>query len=197
MDDLQTPASCLAIYADRFSEVSRDRAVALAEMQAPLQVAIRGNANDERFTDALAGLVPCALPTTACSVSKAADGTKFLWLGPDEWLLIGTRESRVTTASLTGAFAGMHATAVDVSMARLILQLKGPDARNVLEKLCLLDLHPRAFAPGTVAGTVMVKTQVVLEQIDEQPTYHLYVRPSFARHLAEMIMDAMAEFAEA
>jgi sarcosine oxidase, subunit gamma len=66
----------------------------------------------------------------------------------------------------------------------------------VLEKVCALDLHPRVFGPGQCAQTLLGRTQAVLWQIDTEPTYRLLVRCSFAAYLADLLLDAMAEFAE-
>lgn len=90
----------------------------------------------------------------------------------------------------------LGATAVDLTGNRTVIELAGPDARDVLEKACLHDLHPRAFPPGRVVGTVMAHTQLFLEKTSGEPdTFRLYVRSSFARHMAEWLIDAMAEFA--
>ncbi|MFC7344428.1 sarcosine oxidase subunit gamma [Saccharopolyspora griseoalba] len=102
-----------------------------------------------------------------------------LWLGPDEWLLIG-----VTAGT-------EHRSAVDVSAARTTLRLRGPAAREVLAALCSLDLHPRVFGPGQVAQTSIARAQVVLWQLDAEPTYRLLVRNSFAEHLAAALLDAI------
>ncbi|MCA8967107.1 MAG: FAD-dependent oxidoreductase [Planctomycetes bacterium] len=82
----------------------------------------------------------------------------------------------------------------NVSRDYAAIALQGPRARDVLEKMCLHDLHPRVFGPGRVVGTVLFKCQVFLEQLDDRPTWHVYVRPSFSRHLASLMVDAMAEF---
>ena len=49
-------------------------------------------------------------------------------------------------------------------------------------------------APGRCAQTTLAKAQIILEQQDATPLYWLYVRPSFARYLADWLLDAMAEY---
>ncbi len=80
---------------------------------------------------------------------------------------------------------------MDLSANRTTLELSGPGARTVLEKGCALDLHPRAFAPGRCAQTLLSKVAVVLDQLDAQPCYRLLVRGSFAQYLADWLLDAM------
>ena len=100
-----------------------------------------------------------------------------LWLGPSEWLIVDG-----DPLDLPGG--------VDVSANRTTLQLTGPHARDVLEKGCTLDLHPRAFAAGHCAQTTVARTQVILWQVTDEPGYHLLVRGSFAQYLADWLVDA-------
>jgi sarcosine oxidase, subunit gamma len=120
---------------------------------------------------------------------------RTLWLGPDEWLVVSEPGSEAAIeAELRAAGA---ASVVDVSANRTTLVLAGPRARDVLMKGCALDLHPRAFGPGRCAQTQIARTQVILEQTGDEPAYRLYVRPSFAAHLAAWLVDAMEEFGAA
>lgn len=41
---------------------------------------------------------------------------------------------------------------------------------------------------------MVAKTQVVLAQTDDAPTYRLWVRTSFARYLAAWLLDAAGEY---
>jgi heterotetrameric sarcosine oxidase gamma subunit len=83
---------------------------------------------------------------------------------------------------------------VDVSANRTTLELSGPAARQVLEKGCPLDLHPRAFGPGRAVSTTVGPVAVLLWQVDDVPTYRLFPRSSFADYLARWLIDAMSEY---
>jgi sarcosine oxidase subunit gamma len=102
-----------------------------------------------------------------------------LWLGPDEWLVLGARESAYADAAAT----------VDVSASRSCLELAGDDVEDVLAQGCSLDLHASVFTPGRCAQTLLAKAQVILHRTDEQ-TFRIFVRPSFAPYLREWIHDA-------
>jgi sarcosine oxidase subunit gamma len=104
-----------------------------------------------------------------------------LWLGPDEWLVLGAHER---------AYAGA-AAAVDVSASRSCFELAGDDVEEVLAQGCSLDLHTSVFTPGRCAQTLLAKAQVILHRIDEK-TFRIFVRPSFAPYLREWIQDAIA-----
>ena len=74
------------------------------------------------------------------------------------------------------------------------LALSGPRARQVLMKGCRLDLHPRAFAPGACVQTALARAQMILHQTDDDPSFEITVRNSFAHYLATWLLDAMAEY---
>jgi len=80
---------------------------------------------------------------------------------------------------------------VDLSSARVILELSGPAARDVLASCCALDLHPRAFGPGRCAQTLVAKAPVLLAFVEERPTYRFYVRPSLASYVVGWLLDGM------
>lgn len=118
-----------------------------------------------------------------------------LWLGPDEWLVIAPdgHAQRVLGAARE-ALGAAFGSSVDVSANRTTLRLAGPAAREVLEKLCSVDLHPRAFGQGCCAQTLLGRTQAVVWQLSAEPAYRLMVRCSFAEYTADLLLDAMAEF---
>ena len=71
----------------------------------------------------------------------------------------------------------------------------GRHARDVLAKGCALDLHPRAFAPGRCAQTLLARAQVILEQLRRRARLPA-ARPRrrSPAYLATWLLDAMAEF---
>ncbi len=127
--------------------------------------------------------VPLPGPNTVVTAGERS----ILWLGPDEWLVVGPPDDPVA-AELTGD------SVVDVSANRTTIELAGPHARDTLEKGTSIDLHPRAFGPGRCAQTLLARAQVVLVQVNAEPTYHVLVRGSFASYLADWLVDAAREF---
>ena len=109
-----------------------------------------------------------------------------LWLGPDQWLVFGASEQQ-----LRAALGDTTGSVVDVSANRVVFELSGPGARELLEQGCAIDLHPRAFGPGRCAQTLLARANVVLHQVDDAPTYRLLVRPSFAGYLRRWLRDAL------
>ncbi|MQA79476.1 MAG: sarcosine oxidase subunit gamma [Streptosporangiales bacterium] len=119
-------------------------------------------------------------------------------LGPRWWLVTDVPEPDVRLeCALAGelrASGGEDVSAVDVSAQRTTIDVAGPHARDVLAHGCSLDLHPREFAPGRCAQTMLAKAQVVLQQLDDVPTYRLAVRASFADYLGRWLLDAATEY---
>jgi sarcosine oxidase subunit gamma len=129
------------------------------------------------------------VPTTA-----TGDGTRTaLWLGPDEWLVIGPAGTEgALEAMLAEALPRDLGSVIGLSANRTVLELRGPHARDVLAAGCSLDLHPRVFGPGDCAQTMLARAPVILHQTDAEPVYRILVRPSFAGYLADWLLDAAA-----
>jgi sarcosine oxidase subunit gamma len=120
---------------------------------------------------------------------------RTLWLGPDEWLVTSPEGvAPDLMARLTRALAGRHAVVIDLSASRAIIEITGSRARDLLEKGCGLDLHPRAFGPGRCAQTLFAKLPVIIDQLGAAPAYQLFVGRSAARWLADWLIDAALEF---
>lgn len=171
-----------------------ERAVALREVAFLAQVNLRADVADVDAMARIAAALGSPLPTQP---NTTADGARWsvLWLGPDEWLVVGPEgdELRIERA-LRAALAGAHGSVVDVSANRTTLELRGPMAREVLAKGCALDLHPRRFRAGDCAQTALARAQIVLRQVDDEPVYWILVRCSFAPYLVEWLIDAMSEY---
>jgi sarcosine oxidase, subunit gamma len=161
------------------------------------QLNLRGEAEDETFAEAVAAALGCPLPREPNTVTDA-NSLHILWLGPDEWIVIGPPDTEWQIAAvLNEALAGRHVSVVDISASRTVLELAGSRARELLAKGCGLDLHPRSFTPGRCAQTLLAKANVILHQTSGTPVYRLSVRNSFARYLAAWLQDAAAEYGPA
>lgn len=140
---------------------------------------------------AVAGRVADALGVALPQANTVATGTNtVLWLGPDEWLVIGDGAKDLLDRAVGADFASV----VDVSANRTTFALSAPWARDLLAKGVAIDLHPPAFGMGRCAQTLLARAQVILQQVDERPTYHVLVRGSFAPYVAAWLADAASEF---
>ncbi|MGQ4386157.1 sarcosine oxidase subunit gamma [Streptomyces sp. SAS_270] len=176
----------------RTAAVTGARGVTLTEWPFLTMVNLRVAPASEA-ADRIEKTLGAALPRE-CGHTTTAGPHTVLWLGPDEWLVVSQAEVAAVTAELREALGTDPGSVVDVSANRTALELSGPAAREVLEKGCPLDLHPRAFAAGQAVSTTVGPIAVLLWQVDDTPTYRLFPRSSFADYLARWLIDAMSEY---
>ncbi len=127
-----------------------------------------------------------------------AGGALLVWSGPDQFLVLSARTSGGNTAMATArsAFAGM-ASLSEQSDGRSLIRISGARSRDMLAKVCSLDLHPAVFPVGTAAATSIDHTSVVLwrgEDISGEPAFYLLVFATFAESLWHTLLDSGAEY---
>ena len=139
------------------------------------------------------------LPFDALTSSRQGE-TAFLWMGPDEWMLVtGPAESDERARAAAEALAGTHHQLVDVSDYYTIIEVAGGKARELLMKLTTLDLHPSVFRAGMVTGSVFGRANAMIWQTGEDaeeggPVFRLFIRWSMADYLWCLIADAGREW---
>ncbi|MFF7475206.1 sarcosine oxidase subunit gamma family protein [Streptomyces sp. NPDC008092] len=189
------PRSPLADAAPRLAALTRSSrgALRLAELPFLAQVNVRLDAKSPA-ADAVGLALGLQLPLEPDTVVHAGEVTA-VWLGPDEWLVVGRPDTERELEDRIRAAAGDEPVAVtDVSAQRTTLLVGGPRARDLLAHGCALDLHPRAFGPGRCAQTTLARTQVVLVARDEtRAGFWVLVRSSFAGYLVDWLLDAAVE----
>ncbi len=141
------------------------------------------------------GLTLPKRPNQTAAGAGKGKGLTALWLGPDEWLLVGPPGSEGgIVAGLREALKGQHAAITDVTEGRTVIGLSGRNARDLLMKGCPLDLHGRQFKPGDCAQSALAKATIILHQISDAPAYDIYVERSFADYLWSWLEDAALEY---
>lgn len=171
----------------------------LGERRFLAKLNLRGDPGRQGFMDAVAaeldGFHPRVIPNTAVRT----DRFDLLWLGPDEWLVVSAPGSEIALeAKLAAALAPHGGTVTDVTETRTTIVVTGPNARDVLAKGCPLDLHPRVFAAGACAQSLIAKVGVILHRTDggepgEHLRFELHVLRSFADYLWRFLEDAGQE----
>jgi sarcosine oxidase subunit gamma len=183
--------SPLADYRERFVSLSAATRgdVLLREVPYLAQVNFRADLNDVGIMQRLESSLGFALPAVPNTVSSEGD-RRSLWLGPDEWLLVGPDGQLDTLQdALRVGLAGDFGSIVDVSANRTVLEVSGPKARELLAHGVSIDLDARSFGPRRCAQTLLAKTQVIVESRD-QSAFHIFTRISFASYLADFLLDA-------
>lgn len=109
--------------------------------------------------DALGKAIGLELPREPRS-SASTDGVAALWLGPDEWLLVGKAGT-----GLAGRLSGIEnvlCSAVDISHRNTAIIVEGSKAATVLNSGCPQDLSVEACPSGACARTILGKAEVIL-----------------------------------
>ncbi len=168
------------------------RGVRLAERSDLGKIDLRGDPSDRDFVTAVGRCLDVLLPTEPNSSAQKGSIT-VLWLGPDEWLITcpATDQSRHMDSLIEAL--GHRAAITDLTDARVVIRVAGPNARDVLAKGCPLDLHPRVFLPGSSAQSLLAKAAALIH-LTEDEAFDVYVARSFAQYLWTWLEDAGLEY---
>lgn len=184
MSDLQS-----ALANASFDGIARVREQGLQGM-----ITLRGDFAAPAVKKAATAASGTAMPGQRKAVFSDTGG--MAWMSPDE-LLILCPYAEVTDrlAALTTALAGTHALAVNVSDARAMFEVSGPHAREVVAKLCPVDLSPQAFAPGDFRRTRMAQVAAAIWADDDQ-TLRIICFRSVARYVFGVLSVAAQKCSE-
>ncbi|MBZ8117210.1 sarcosine oxidase subunit gamma [Roseovarius sp. LXJ103] len=125
-------------------------------------------------------------------IGKAAEakGHHLLRMGVDQAFVIFDCATPEAEPKIAAKLKGAAYT-TDQTDAWCILQLSGPRARDVLERICMVDLHPDTFPVGALARTIMEHMGSIVVR-SEADTYLLLSASSSAKsfaHAVELSMD--------
>ena len=196
MPELRALTPLGASSAKAFVTVGRADVVLMRELPLHGALDLRLDARDHAAMSAVASAIGAALPVTP-NTWIAAPGAHALWQAYDEWLLVTPDGKQAALAStLRRSLADWHFALTDMSDLRAAFELTGPRARDVLQKGCAVDLHPRAFGAGTCVQTALARVRVTLRQMDATPVYQALVDRSYARYLWDWLLDAALEYVQ-
>ena len=166
--------------------------VALREIPFTTQIGLRA-APGSSAHEALAEATGVGLPMRASEVAGDPGSVAVLWLGPDEFLVIGPEDGQPLLEDLSRGLGDLPGQVVDLSANRTIIAVEGEQARDLLEQGVPVDLHPRSFGPGQAVTTLLGPAPVLLWQTAEQ-SYRVLPRASFADYTARWLLDAAREY---
>lgn len=171
--------------------------------EVPFHTHLTLRAASEPARQALGGALGAPLPDRVGAVSSGnrdhGRPVDIIWLGPDEWLAVLDDEAvtgesgRELVAACDTTLQGHRGQVVDVSANRATLELSGPHARTVLDKVIHLDLHPREFGVGRAVSTLLESVAVIVWRTGED-TWLVMPRASFTSYVARWLLDGMREF---
>jgi sarcosine oxidase subunit gamma len=157
------------------------------------QISAWREADTEPLRGALGAQLGLSLPEGPAAASEGGD--VLFRVAPRRWWLVLAEEDSGNDlgARLAAAVTG-RAALTDLSHARTVLRLRGPASRMVLQKLCRIDLHPRALPAGRIAQTQLGQVAALIHAFDDGPSFDLYLPRSLAYSGAESLIDAATEF---
>ncbi len=133
-----------------------------------------------------------AFPPSVPNRSVVVDSTQICWIGPHKWWIIETDQRR--RAESIASDLGDGAAITTQGHGRSCIRLSGPSARDLLPKGCTLDFHPSQFSAGHCAQTNLGHVNTLINCVDDEPTFDLFVMRSYAVSFWEWITDAANEF---
>lgn len=173
--------------------VMQDARLSVGELPHSGKLVCQTRADDEAVQAAISAVIGQTLPLLP-NTSTTSKHT-VLWMKPGKWMIFcDTGESRQLRKNLESALAGFPHMISDSSDSRTGFEISGDYARALLSRVCALDLDAWSFAPGQCAQTLLVRVPLLLHQVNDRPTFHLYVDRSVARYAWDWLCDAASEF---
>jgi sarcosine oxidase subunit gamma len=167
--------------------------VALAETTFAAAWNIQGDPTRAPFADEARRLLGLALPDVPNTTERHGALTA-LWLGPTSWLLVASDASAlIAFAAQKDAVNAAGGALFDVTASSLAWTVGGPRAAIVLAKQCPLDFHPRAFAEGTCAQSVLGHVNALFYRRDLS-SFTLLVARSYARGVWRTLCQSAAQY---
>ncbi|GAC1299518.1 MAG: sarcosine oxidase subunit gamma [Steroidobacteraceae bacterium] len=177
----------------------------------PLPPAMRFILNgDGRARSLAAPIWGAAFAEQACR-AVIEESRATLWLGPDEYLLLGDPlgnplgnpspgspggdaevEYRIAD-SLERALAPLPHSLVNISHRQFALEVSGPHAATILSGACPLDLDSGEFPVGMCTRTALAKADIVLWH-KRDGVFHLEVWRSFSGYVSGLLGEIAREF---
>lgn len=123
--------------------------------------------------------------------------TGLCWMSPDELLVLCPYAAVAEVlAQMQKALGKAHALAVNVSDARASFMVRGTHAREVMAKLCPVDLAADRFTPGMFRRTRMAQVPAAFWMVDET-TFQIVCFRSQAQYVFDLLTVAAQPGSEA
>lgn len=127
------------------------------------------------------------------SASSALKGFTALPLSPGQWMLIDHSGDQDFGSNIAKKVAGVGYVS-DQGDARVCFRISGDRARDLMSRGCRLDLHPSVSSAGFCAQTNMAQVGVLLHQVNDAPTYDLFVYSGFASSFYDWLTHTAGQF---
>ena len=117
--------------------------------------------------------------------------TRILWNGPKNWLLVSKKKDLLS--NIIQSFKETDFAVTDLSHSKAIIEIEGPEAKEVLKKGCPFNfdtLEKNNSINSTYNGIALT-----IDMLDDNPDkVRLFALRSFGESLYHSITDASLEF---
>lgn len=167
---------------------SWDGAVAIREVGLQGMITLRGDLASAKVKTAVKDAAGTAVPGQREITTNGESGAA--WMSPDELLVMVPYEAAGDSlGKIDAALKGEHYLAVDVSDARALFEIKGAGVREVIAKLCPVDMSAQSFRPGQFRRTRMAQVAAAFWMQDEE-TIRIICFRSVADYVFGLLRDA-------
>lgn len=181
-----------ADWCDTESGVSA-RTVTLAERRGLKLVQLQGPLHDRTFAEEAQRQLGTELPSRPDAVAYGERVT-VLALGPSRWLLVAQQQAEFPEGRpLFTAHDSMSCAVTDISHGWTVIRIGGDASRDLLSKLCSIDLHPDSFQEGRCVQTELRGLYIILHAVDSEH-FDLWVMRSYANSIWDWLRDGAAEY---
>ena len=130
------------------------------------------------------------LPTEAAEVS-ADEQTRVQWFAPLSWIIFSNDDN--ISSAIENTFNDKDFAVTDISHSRVIIQIEGEDALNILKKGCPINFNE--FKKNNCVNSVYHGITISVDMIDNSPlTFNLMALRSFSESFHHAITDAALEY---
>jgi len=117
--------------------------------------------------------------------------TRIFWNGPKNWLLISTKKELIK--NISEIFVESDFAVTDLSHSRAVIQLEGPNVKEVLKKGCPYNFN--ILEKNNSINSTYNGIAFTVDMLDNNPeTVRLFALRSFGESLYHSITDACLEF---
>lgn len=151
-------------------------------------ITLRGDLSDKTVIKAATAASGQKMP--AQNHANVVGESGLCWMSPDELLVLVPHDGVADAVErMTAALGAAHSLAVNVSDARAVFRLSGSAARDVLAKLCPVDLSPAAFQPGQFRRTRLAQVPAAF-WMDDADSFRIVCFRSVAQYVFDLLKAA-------
>ena len=117
--------------------------------------------------------------------------TRILWNGPKNWFLVSTKKDLLK--DILQNFSETDFAVTDLSHSRAVIQIEGPEAKEVLKKGCPFNFN--SLEKNNSINSTYNGIAFMVDMFDDNPDkVRLFALRSFGESLYHSVTDASLEF---